>query len=105
METQQTTSARGTGRKIKPRSRRPQWIFAFLALMAVALIGGVALPGQRSAEQRVADNLGPITVSNHGAPPNAEPNGRAWGPADAPIQVIEYADYECEACGYFARTY
>lgn len=105
METQQTTSARRAGRKVKPRSRRPQWIFAFLALMAVALIGGVALLGQRSAEQRLADNLGPITVSNHGAPPNAEPNGRAWGPQDAPIQVIEYADYECEACGYFARTY
>ena len=27
------------------------------------------------------------------------------GPADAPIQVIEYADYECESCGYFAHTY
>jgi protein-disulfide isomerase len=105
MATQQTTSPRRSGRKVKPRSRRPQWIFGFLALMALAMIGGVAQLGQRSAEQRLADNLGPITVSDHRAPPNAEPNGRAWGPTDAPIQVVEYADYECESCGYFAKNY
>jgi protein-disulfide isomerase len=105
MATEQRTSARRTGRKVEPRSRRPLWIAVYLALMALALIGGVAFLGQRSTEQRQADNLGPITVSDHEAPPSAEPNGRAWGPKDAPIQVIEYADYECEACGYFARTY
>jgi protein-disulfide isomerase len=101
----QRSSARRAGRKVKPRSRRSQWIFGFLALMAVALIGSVALLGQRSAAQRLVDNLGPITVSDGAVPPSAEPNGRAWGPQDAPIQVVEYVDYECEACGYFARTY
>lgn len=105
MATQQRTPVRRAGRKAAPRSRRSLWVFGFLTLMAVALIAGVALTGQRSADQRLADNLGPLVVSEGSVPPNAEPNGRAWGPKDAPIQIIEYADYECEACGYFARTY
>ncbi|GAB4428947.1 MAG: thioredoxin domain-containing protein [Chloroflexi bacterium OHK40] len=92
----------------KRQSRNQQrliWIAGVSALLAVLVITSVASIGQNSAEQRIARNLGPIVVSEHPAPPNAEPNGRAWGPADAPIQVVEYADYECESCGYFARTY
>jgi protein-disulfide isomerase len=81
------------------------WIAGVSALLVVLVITSVASLGRNSSEQAVARNLGPIVVSDHPAPPNAEPNGRAWGPADAPIQVIEYADYECESCGYFARTY
>jgi len=87
------------------RQQRLIWIAGVSALLVVLVITSVASIGQNSTAQRIAHNQGPLVIAAHGVPPNAELNGRAWGPADAPIQVIEYADYECESCGYFARTY
>lgn len=96
----------GSSRKRQSRTRqRLTWMIGLGTLLALLVLTSVASIGRNSTEQRIARNLGPVVVSEHGVPPNAEPNGRAWGPADAPIQVIEYADYECESCGYFARTY
>jgi protein-disulfide isomerase len=92
---------KGQGRQ----QQRLIWALGLGALLLILIISSVASIGRRSSEQRSASNLAPLVVSEHGPPPNAEPNGRAWGPQDAPIQVIEYVDYECESCGYFARTY
>jgi protein-disulfide isomerase len=100
-------ATRPTARR-KRQSRNQQrliWIVGVSALLAVLVLTSVASLGRNATEQRLASNLGPVVVSEHPAPSNAEPNGRAWGPADAPIQVIEYADYECDSCGYFARNY
>lgn len=103
MATRQGTPARrkGQGRQ----QQRLIWALGLGTLLLVLIISSVASIGRRSSEQRSAGSVGQLLVSEHGTPPNAEPNGRAWGPADAPIQVIEYVDYECESCGYFARTY
>lgn len=30
--------------------------------------------------------------------------GAAWGPADAPVQVVDYSDFGCSFCGSFARN-
>jgi protein-disulfide isomerase len=101
------TTRQGSPRR-KRQSRSQQrliWIAGLSALLVVLVITSVASIGRSAGEQRDARNLGPLVVSDHPPPPNAEPNGRAWGPVDAPIQVVEYADYECESCGYFARTY
>ncbi|MDT9071462.1 thioredoxin domain-containing protein, partial [Escherichia coli] len=38
-------------------------------------------------------------------PPNAAANAIAWGPEDAPIKVEEYLDYQCPACGQFAKNF
>lgn len=101
--TRQRTAAR---RKRQGRQQqRLIWALGLGTLLLILIISSVASLGRSSTEQRLASNLSPVVVSEHPAPPNAEPNGRAWGPAEAPIQVIEYADYECESCGYFARTY
>jgi protein-disulfide isomerase len=98
----------GTPAKRKGQGRQQQrliWALGLGTLLLILIISSVASIGRRSSEQRSAGSLGPLVVSEHGTPPNAEPNGRAWGPKDAPIQVVEYVDYECESCGYFARTY
>jgi protein-disulfide isomerase len=103
MATRQRTAAR---RKRQGRQQqRLIWAIGLGTLLLVLIITSVASIGRSSSEQRNASNDASLIVSEHGTPPNAEPNGRAWGPADAPIQVIEYVDYECESCGYFARTY
>lgn len=36
---------------------------------------------------------------------NVEANGRAWGPADAPIKVVEWLDYQCPTCGAYSRNF
>ena len=87
------------------QQQRLIWALGLGTLLLVLIISSVASIGRSASEQRSANNGTALVVSEHGTPPNAEPNGRAWGPADAPIQVIEYVDYECESCGYFARTY
>jgi protein-disulfide isomerase len=101
--TKQRTAAR------RKQAGRPQqrliWGIGLGTLLLLLILSSVASIGRNASDQRTASNDTALVVSDHGAPPNAEPNGRAWGPADAPIQVIEYADYECESCGYFARTY
>lgn len=101
-------ATRQSAARRKRQSRTQQrliWIAGLSALLVVLVISSVASLGRSTTEQRSASNLGPMVVSEHPVPPNAEPNGRAWGPQDAPIQVIEYADYECESCGYFAKNY
>ncbi len=107
MARRQTTTPRRRGRQVPQRTqqRRTMIVLGFLALVIVVLIGSVALLGRTATEQQAASTGGPVVVSQAGTPPNAEANGRAWGPVDAPIQVIEYADYECESCGFFATTY
>lgn len=102
------TTRQDTASRRKQQGRQQQrliWGLGLGTLLLILIVSSVASIGRSASEQRNARNGAPLVVSEHGAPPNAEPNGRAWGPADAPIQVIEYADYECESCGYFARTY
>lgn len=96
---------RRSKRQSRQQQQRLSWVIGIGALLAILVLSSVASLGRNATEQQTAQNLAPVVVSEHPIPPNAEPYGRAWGPADAPIQVIEYVDYECEACGYFARTY
>lgn len=35
--------------------------------------------------------------------PSIPTNGRVMGNADAPVQVVEWGDYQCPGCAYFAR--
>lgn len=75
------------------------------ALIVVILLGSVAALGRQGTQAANESSSQALLISDHPLPANSEPNGRAWGPADAPITVIEYADYECESCGYFAKNF
>jgi protein-disulfide isomerase len=38
-------------------------------------------------------------VAGSETPPNADARGTAWGPANAPVKIEEFVDYQCPACG------
>lgn len=77
------------------------WLMIAAVVVIVSVIGAAML-GHQATEIAKDDS---IIVSEAAPPANAEPNGRAWGPKDAPITVIEYIDYECPSCAYFALNY
>jgi protein-disulfide isomerase len=76
-------------------------ILAVIGAIVVLVIGGAIFLSMR---QNAGTAFSPA-ASTRAAPPNAEANGRAWGPADAPIKIEEYLDYQCPACGAYNRSF
>jgi protein-disulfide isomerase len=64
-------------------------------LIAIAVVGAAAL-GYVATRPKA----GPVAVDPNLPPAQAE--GYLIGKADAPVQIIEFADFECPACGQFA---
>lgn len=87
----------------RARKRRQERMVAVvvIAVMAVFVIGGAILLSQASQPQ--ATPLPPLKIVQKSIPPNADVNGRTWGPKDAPIKVEEFLDYQCPSCAAFAR--
>ena len=79
-------------KKSKPKSKTP--FYAALAVIAVVGIGALAYVASRP--KNVATTVDPATVVA------GEAQGYLLGKPDAPVQVIEFADFECPACGQFA---
>lgn len=65
------------------------------------LIVGVALIGV-AALGYVLTHRGPTVIIVDPKIPAGAPQGHLMGKADAPVQVIEFGDFECPACGNFA---
>ena len=79
-------------KKSKGKSNTP--FYAALAIIAVVGIGAIAYVASRP--KGAATTVDPATVVA------GEPQGYLLGKPDAPVQVIEFADFECPACAQFA---
>lgn len=77
-------------------------ILGVIAVIAIVLIGGAVVLSNRNSANATSNA---ITASTHPTPTNAQANERAWGPADAPVKIEEYLDYQCPACGSYNRNY
>lgn len=98
MSTRKSTQSKRT----QASNKSPAWIpFAVIAMMAVFIIGGAIVLSM--ASQPRGAPLPRIKIIQKTTPPNAELNGRAWGPKDAPITIREFLDYQCPACAAFSR--
>jgi protein-disulfide isomerase len=68
----------------------------YAALIVIGLVGIGALAYVASRPKNGTTTVDPATVAA------GEPQGYLLGKPDAPVQVIEFADFECPACGQFA---
>lgn len=71
---------------------------SFGAIIAVVGVIGVAAIGYVVSRPRAVQQIDPSTL------PRVAAAGILKGNADAPVQVIEFADFECPACGNFAMV-
>ena len=75
--------------------------YAVLLLIAVVGIAAITTVLQRSSASAAA----PITVPPPTAVAGARPIGYTLGNPNAPVEIVEFADFECAVCGqYFAVT-
>lgn len=75
----------------------------YLALLVVAVVGVGAISW---AMQRTRAGATAIVVPEAAAlrPGTARPEGYVLGSASAPVEIVEYADFECPGCGQFATV-
>lgn len=71
---------------------------SFGAIIAVVGVVGVAVLGYVVSRPRQVQQIDPSTL------PKVAAEGILKGNPDAPVQVIEFADFECPACGNFAMV-
>jgi protein-disulfide isomerase len=69
----------------------------YLVLVAIAVIGGLLI--WRTAGKA---NSRVVAMDVKATPAQAE--GYLMGNPDAPVQIMEFADFECPACGQFATV-
>ena len=81
------------GRSASSRPKAFFWLLGAIAVVGVAALGYVV----------TRPKAGPTDVQNVADTTNAGPaQGYLMGKADAPVQILEYADFECPACAGFA---
>ena len=71
------------------------WLLGAIALIGVAALGYVATKPKSSSVQ----TLEPTDTTNAGPS-----QGYLIGKANAPVQIIEFADFECPSCGGWATV-
>lgn len=76
------------------RSRQvKKWtIRSLMAIVAIGAIGGLIWWGSTATEQKKVEDTALTTIVA---------DDYVTGPADAPVTLIEYLDFECEACGAY----
>lgn len=70
----------------------------FVAIIAVVGVAGVATLGWVVSRPVKTLTLDPATL------PSVAAQGILKGDSTAPVQVLEFADFECPGCGYFATV-
>jgi protein-disulfide isomerase len=91
----------GRGRKpgvVKASKKASTSNRAFYLIIAVIAIGGIAALTYASTRSNALANASPVDTTL----PPVKSEGYVMGSPNAPLEVIEFGDFECPACGRFA---
>ncbi len=96
-------------RKQDQQRKQSIQIAVIIAAIALVVIGGAVVwsitQGNPANTASSSSTLPAVIASAKPLPANPDSVARAWGPADAPIKVEEYIDYQCPACGQYHRNF
>jgi protein-disulfide isomerase len=85
-------------RNVVRESSRPK---AFIPILIVIAVAGASILGYVLSRKPAEAEFKPITIDPAKA---GTEHGYLLGKADAPVKILEYADFECPACGHFATV-
>jgi protein-disulfide isomerase len=77
-------------------------IMGVIALIAIVIVGTAIIAGNLTSS---TSSTLPVVSSAKPIPVNPDPSFPAWGPADAPIKIQEFIDYQCPACGNYNKNF
>lgn len=82
------------------RKRQRMMMFGGAVALAVVVVG-VLIAINRPDDEETIDTAITVPAARDASIPH---EGRTLGNPDAPMTIIQYADFQCPACGQFARN-
>ncbi len=84
---------------VRNASTRPTGFYYILGLIAVVGVVFLGYTLTKKPEVPVGTDIGPTPLAAIGPA-----QGYTMGRADAPVEILEFADFECPGCGQFATV-